>query len=87
MALYSCGKCDFTSENLEDLNVHNLNNIHSIKYQSFQEIPDDVYIEGKEAPDDHIDNEKDEQMQRNPIKNVSQMKLRITMTHSKKKLK
>ena len=72
VALYSCGKCDFTSENLEDLDVHNQNNIHSVKDQSFQEIPDDVPIEGKEAPDDHIDNEKDENPPnaQDPIKNV-----------------
>ena len=54
--LYSCDKCDFDSENPDDLKKHKEKNIHSQKDRSFEEIkdrlleeelPEEIYICGE----------------------------------------
>ena len=41
VGLYSCNKCDYDTENSRELEVHNVQNVHSIKNKSFNIIEND----------------------------------------------
>ena len=44
ISLQSCDQCDFTSEDPNELNVHVVNGVHSVKDRTFQEIKEELYI-------------------------------------------